>query len=439
MKSPLWLGIIAFSTLALLISEIDAGPRDGGRRQPQRSTSGGFNRNSPSPASRPNTSNFNPGSRDLSSRSGESSRDLGNRDLGGRNLGSGDLSNRNLGDRNFSGQDKLSNTLEGKTFNRGDFGNGSPLSQDRLNDFLGLSGNDKDRSALNNRQPADNRQQQQDNRQQQGNDRQQQVNNHQQDWNNRQQQVNDHQQQLSDRQQNWNDRQQQFNDRQDGRQAQFDQTKQNVSQRSNEIYNNVSQQWANKPEPFTTSWYSQHPNTWQYAHPHADAWAAASFGALTGWVAGVASTPVSYSYNESNVYVAGDDSSNVSQQEQAQEAQQLSQASTPANSDEQWLPIGVYALVQGNETQSQMLMQISVSKSGLISGSYYNVLSDNSQPLSGSVDKKTQQVAWAVAGNQKAVFQTDLNSLTQQETPVVVRYDDGTSHQMTLVRLPENS
>lgn len=413
MKSSLWLGIIAFSTLALLISEIDAGPRDGGRRQPQHSTSGGFNRNTPSPASRPAPSNFNPSSRDLTSRSS-----AGSGSLGDRNLGSHDLSNRSPGSLKFSGQEKLSNTLEGRTFNRGDFGNGTPLSQDKLNDFLGLSANDQDRTQLNNRQPADNRQQQLDNRQQQ--------------LDNRQQQVNNHQQEL-------NDRQQQFNDRQAGRQAQFDQTKQNVSQRSNEIYHNVSQQWANKPEPFTASWYSQHPNAWQYTHPHADAWAAASFGALTGWVAGVASTPVSYSYNESNVYVAGEDSSNVSPEQQAQEAQQLSQASTPANSDEQWLPIGVYALVQGNETQSQMLMQISVSKSGLISGSYYNVLSNNSQPLSGSVDKKTQQVAWTVAGNQKAVFQTDLNSLTQQETPVVVRYNDGTSHQMTLVRLPENS
>ncbi|RCS54611.1 hypothetical protein DTL42_05615 [Bremerella cremea] len=390
MKSPLWLGIIAFSTFAFIISECDAGPRGGGRQQPTRSTGGGVNRTSPSHVSRPHSSNLTPGSREPSSRAG-------NRDLSGRDLGSRDLSNRNLGDRNLSGHDKLSNTLEGKTFNRGELGSRSSLSQDKLNDFLGLSGGDKDRTQLKDRQPGENRQQQFDNKQQ-----------------NR-------------------------DDRQNDRRSEFDQTKQNVSQRSSDIYHNVSQQWANKPEPFTTSWYSQHPNAWRYSHPHADAWAAASFGALTGWVAGVASTPVSYSYNESNVYVAGDETSAATSEQQAQEAQQLSQTATPANSDEQWLPVGVYALVQGDETQSQMLMQISISKSGQISGSYYNVLSDNSQPLSGSLDKKTQQVAWTVAGNQKAVFQTDLNSLTQQETPVVVRYDDGTAHQMTLVRLPDNS
>lgn len=397
MKSAIWLGIVAFSALALVVVECDAGPRDGGRRQPSRSSSGRLNRNAPSPASRPNSSNLTPGSREPSSRSGAGNRDLNNQNLGSRDFGSRDLSNRNLGDRNFSGQEKLSNTLEGKTFNRGEAGNRTSLSQDKLNDFLGIANGDKDRSQLNDRQPIENRQQQ-----------------------------------FSNRQEN-------RDDRQTDRHSQVDQTKQNISQRSNDIYHNVSQQWANKPEPFTSSWYSQHPNAWRYSHPHADAWAAASFGALTGWVAGVASTPVSYSYSESNVYVAGNEAEATSPEQQAQEAQQLSQTTTPANADEQWLPVGVYALVQGDENQSQMLMQISISKSGQISGSYYNVLSDNSQPLSGSLDKETQQVAWTVAGNQKAVFQTDLNSLTQQETPVVVRYADGAAHQMTLIRLPENS
>lgn len=405
MKSPYWLGMVAFATLAFVVAECQAGPRGGGRRAPSPSPGGNFTRPSVSPTSRPTTSNFTPGTRDLSPRSGNSN-------LSDRNFSSRDLGNRTLGDRNFSGQDKLSNALEGKTFNRGDLSGRTPLSQDKLNDFLGLSNDPKDR-------PNEGQ--------------------HQQQLDNRQQDLNNREQQVDNRQQQWNDRQQQFNDRKSDLQPKVDQTKQNVSQRSNEIYNNLNQHLAGQPEPFTAAWYSQHPNAWQYSHPHADAWAAASFGALTGWVAGVASTPVSYSYNESNVYVEGDQTPTASQDQQAQEAQQLSQASTPANTNEQWLPIGVYALVQGSETQSQMLMQISVSKSGLISGSYYNVLSNNSQPLSGSLDKKTQQVAWTVAGNQKAVFQTDLNSLTQQETPVVVRYDDGTSHQMTLVRLPENS
>lgn len=309
-------------------------------------------------------------------------------ELGSRDLGSRDLSNRNP-----FGQQRLSGILEGqgtKPANR-------PASKQQLNDFLGLSDDTKDR--VTNRQP-----------------------------------------QTADHQQQWNDHKQQWNTRTDNRQVNVNQTTNNISQRSGEIYNNVNVHLNGQPQPFTSSWYKQHPNAWQYQHPHADAWAAASFGAVTGWVAGMATSPVYYNYNQTTAYVEGNDSQPSSSEAQTEEAQQLTQSSTTDSSKEQWLPVGVYALVQGNEsTKAQMLMQISVSKSGQISGSYYNVLSGNSQPLSGSLDKQTQKVAWTVAGNQKAVFQTDLQGLTQPETPVLVHYGQGETEQMTLVRMPDNT
>jgi len=214
-------------------------------------------------------------------------------------------------------------------------------------------------------------------------------------------------------------------------------TNQEFSQRSGQIYTDVSNHLAGQPQPFTAAWYADHPQAWQYTHPHADAWVAATWGAVTGWVAGVATTPVSYGYSESVVYVQGEPAPTTSAPVQAQQAQQLSQ-SYQAASDEQWMPLGVYALVQEKDTKAQMLMQLSISQSGKISGSYYNVLSDNSQPLHGSLDLKTQQAAWSIAENSQVVFQTDLNSLTQAEAPVLVHYGDGESQQWTLVRLPND-
>ncbi|QDU76475.1 hypothetical protein Pan97_35250 [Bremerella volcania] len=237
-----------------------------------------------------------------------------------------------------------------------------------------------------------------------------------------------------DRSQSIADRQDSMSNRKSELQPKAVQAKENFSQRSGEIYNDVSNHLAGQPEPFTAAWYAAHPQAWQYTHPHADAWAAASFAAVTGWVAGVSTTPVSYNYNESVVYVEGEPAATSTE-----EAQQPAQLNVTPQSNEAWMPLGVYALLQSEKSQPQMLMQLSVSKSGNIAGSYYNIISDNSQPISGSLDKQTQKVAWSVGDSQKVSFETDLNSLTQPETPVVLRYEDGATQQMTLVRLPDNS
>ena len=372
MKNLLSLALVALATFVLTAEVCEAGPRDGGRRGAARPSAPSrdlnLNRAAPGGNLRQAAPNLNAGSRDLGSR---------------------DLSNRN-----FSGQQRLSGILEGQ----GTKPSTRPASKQQLNDFLGLSGDTKDRVT-----------------------------------NNLPQKKTDHQQQ-------WNDGQQKLNSFNNNRQVNVNQTTNNISKRSGEIYNNVNVHLDGKPQPFTASWYAQHPNAWQYQHPHADAWAAASFGAVTGWVAGMATSPVAYNYNQTTAYVEGNDSQPTSSEAQTEEAQQLTQSSTPANADEEWLPVGVYALVQGNEsTKAQMLMQISVSKSGQIGGSYYNVLSGNSQPLSGSLDKQTQKVAWTINGNQKAVFQTDLQGLTEPETPVLVHYGQGETEQMTLVRMPDNT
>ncbi|PQO42229.1 hypothetical protein [Blastopirellula marina] len=360
MKNSLMLALVALATFVFTPSVTEAGPRDGGRRGAARPSAPTRNLNRTPP-------------------SGNLRQAAPNIDRTSRDLGSRDLSNRTPSNHNLSGQQRLSGILEGQNTKP----TTRPASKQQLNDFLGLSGETKDR--VNNRQP-------------------------------------------------------QWNQRPDNRQLNVNQTTNNISGRSGEIYNNVNVHLDGKPQPFTAAWYAQHPNAWQYQHPHADAWAAASFGALTGWVAGMATAPVVYNYNQTTAYVEGNDSQPTSSEAQTEEAQQLTQSSTPANADEDWLPVGVYALVQGNEsTKAQMLMQISVSKSGQIGGSYYNVLSGNSQPLTGSLNKQTQKVAWTIAGNQKAVFQTDLQGLTQPETPVLVHYGQGETEQMTLVRMPDNT
>lgn len=303
---------------------------------------------------------------------------------------------RDLGSKGLKGHDKLSHSLEKGVRGRGG-SSISPPTQEKLQSFLNLP-TQGERPAAGNRAPA------------------------------RQPREESPRQPRGERQ----------SERQADRPANSEERQQTFSERSQQIREDVTNHRADQPEPFSPEWYADHPHAWQYEHPHADAWVAATWGMAAGWVAGVATTPVPYTYGETVVYVEGAPPAEAEASEEAQLAHQLSQT-THTQDPQEWLPLGVYALVQGDETKAQMLMQLSISKSGLITGTYYNVLSDNSQPLAGSLDKQTQKLAWTIADNDHVVFQTDLNSLTQVETPVLVHYGDGETHKMTLVRLPDDA
>ena len=67
-----------------------------------------------------------------------------------------------------------------------------------------------------------------------------------------------------------------------------------------------------------------------------------------------------------------------------------------------WQPLGVFAMVGEGETKSTNIFQLAVNKDGVIRGNYYNALTDTTEPVYGSVDKKTQRAAWTVGGPQDA-------------------------------------
>ena len=62
-------------------------------------------------------------------------------------------------------------------------------------------------------------------------------------------------------------------------------------------------------------------------------------------------------------------------------------------------------------------------------------------PLAGSVDKKTQRVAFTVGDNTSNLIETGLYNLTKDEAPALVHVGDDQTQQWLLVRLkqPEDS
>jgi len=158
---------------------------------------------------------------------------------------------------------------------------------------------------------------------------------------------------------------------------------------------------------------------------------------------GLAAQPIPYDYGgnivaqNNAVYVNGDAAGTA--QEYASQASQLAvtgQAAQPAQ-DTKWLPLGVFAMVEGDQTSSDYVFQLAVDQQGIIRGNYHNVQTDQVESISGSVDKATQRAAWTIGDHQAPVYEAGIANLTKDETPILVHLGNGQSRQVALIRLPQ--
>jgi hypothetical protein len=193
---------------------------------------------------------------------------------------------------------------------------------------------------------------------------------------------------------------------------------------------------------FTGAWYNRYGGAWAAAGwRDSDAWRAANWGTVAGW-GGYSAEPTYYDYgssavyNQNYVYVNGEQAGST--YDYYQQATTIADASTQAQParQEQWLPLGVFAMAQGEETTSHDLFQLALSKEGIIRGNYYNALTDTTEPVSGAVDRKTQRAAWIVGARKFPVYDAGIANLTRDETTIMVHYKDR-SQQFTLFRLEQ--
>ena len=99
--------------------------------------------------------------------------------------------------------------------------------------------------------------------------------------------------------------------------------------------------------------------------------------------------------------------------------------------------MGVFGLIQGDEKVAQQILQLAIDKTGVVRGNYYDAVADNTLTVFGSLDPKTQRVAWSIGEKKDIVFETGLNNLTQQQTAVLVHHGKERTQQMALVRLEQ--
>jgi len=142
-------------------------------------------------------------------------------------------------------------------------------------------------------------------------------------------------------------------------------------------------------------------------------------------------------YQGDNVYMNGQDAGTTQQfAEQATTiASQGQTANAPPTDD--WKPLGVFALVQGDDKTSNYIFQLAVNKNGIIRGNYYDGVMDTNTEVFGSVDKKTQRAAWTVGKKKDRVFEAGIYNLTQPECPCLLHLGTQSTTQMMLVRVQQ--
>jgi hypothetical protein len=196
---------------------------------------------------------------------------------------------------------------------------------------------------------------------------------------------------------------------------------------------------------FTPNWYAGNPAAWMAAGwVGGSAWNSCTWGGCAnycGYAADVA--PVYYNYGDNVTYQDGSvyygDQVYASQGDYAQQSSQIAAAGSqmqPA-ADEQWQSLGVFAMVVGDETSSNDIFQLALDQNGIVRGNYYSAVADTTTPIVGSLDKKSQRVAWTIEGKKTPVYETGLYNLTQDETTLLVHYSRDRTEQYKLFRVEQ--
>lgn len=144
-----------------------------------------------------------------------------------------------------------------------------------------------------------------------------------------------------------------------------------------------------------------------------------------------------YSVNNT-VYIGGQEVSSVS--DFAKSAAVLATVDPPKTEEEaaavEWMPLGTFAMSTGEkDTQPTRVVQLAITKDGILSGTLYNYETEQSVAIQGRVDKETQRVAFRLGERDNLIAETGIYNLTQNEVPVLVHFGTEKTERFLFVRL----
>lgn len=188
--------------------------------------------------------------------------------------------------------------------------------------------------------------------------------------------------------------------------------------------------------------WKDHPDYARYRWNHPYHWA--TWAAVTNWFPWGWSNARQYNYGgnvyyeNSTVYYEGQPVATAD--EYAQQAMTIAESAPEPAATAEWMSLGVFALTQDGESSGPaptQFLQLAISKDGAVAGTFNNSTTDKSQEVEGAVDKESQRVAWVAAGKQWPVMEAGISGLTEDQTPVLVHFENGETQQWLMVRLEE--
>lgn len=187
--------------------------------------------------------------------------------------------------------------------------------------------------------------------------------------------------------------------------------------------------WKNNPQAYYR--FNQNPAFWTWA-------TAATVGSFFG--GGYASSGGGgggeYYYDDGTVSTGEEQ---IPVEEYAAQAETIVESAPEVENpdDMEWLPLGVFALAEDNDSNAapNMFLQLAVSKEGIVAGTYNNKSTDDVKSVEGMVDMKSGRAAWTIAGTSTPIMETTLDGLTANETNALIHFADGTTQQCLMLHL----
>jgi hypothetical protein len=189
------------------------------------------------------------------------------------------------------------------------------------------------------------------------------------------------------------------------------------------------------------AWYGNNPTAWAPQGWSADsAWRQPTWANIANVCGYGDVAPFSYNYGvnivsqNGNVVANGQNVGTVAEySQQAFEIANTGVAAQPAATD-QWLPLGVFAMVRNEQQQPHLILQFAINRQGILRGNYTDDVSGTTLPIRGAVDQASQRAAWTVGDNKQTVMEGGISDFSGSEVPALVHKNGKTDHWL-LVRL----
>lgn len=228
----------------------------------------------------------------------------------------------------------------------------------------------------------------------------------------------------------------------------------NMNDIGNKIRDNINKDRRDHRNWFNDQFWDNHHDHPPYWRRNQNWWVwptAAGIGAFLGWSA----APYYYGYepgyygsdygadyydlgpnyySSSTTYVTTLPPTNYEQQSQAI---QLA-GGEPGSGN--WMPLGVFTMTLSGSAEAtpNLFLQLALNQDGSIAGTSYNSITDQTYPLEGFVDEKSQRVAWKLTDTDNSpILVIGVPSLAYGEAPFQIYYADGKVVEGLLVRLKD--